>query len=148
MTEAEKGVILRELRCDWQGKRGLSPERKQKPREGHRPARGWNEAVAANATRRRFDYCVKNTAIPPLGNPTPPAVAEGPLVNGEKTRPPPVNTECELLPLGTFAVTVREVPLTMVTIGVKGQAVLPPAQEFPLVVMRLVPRNQLPDPAS
>src|SRR5260221_3901292 len=83
---------------------------KQKPREGHRPARGWNEAVAANAQRRRFDYCVKNTAIPPLGNPTPPAVAEGPLVNGEKTKPPPVIIECELLPLGTFAVTVREVP--------------------------------------
>src|SRR5439155_9001659 len=37
LTEAEKGVILRELRCDWQGKRGLSPDHKQKPREGHRP---------------------------------------------------------------------------------------------------------------
>src|SRR5467141_1658155 len=138
MTEAEKGVILRELRYDWQGKRGLSPERKQKPREGHRPARGWNEGVAANAQRRRFDYCVKNTAIPPLGNPTPPAVAEGPVVNGEKTKPPPVNTECELLPLGTLAATVREAPLTTVSIGVRGQAALPPPQEIPFGVQRLV----------
>src|SRR6266853_4619906 len=148
MTEAEKGVILRELRCDWQGKRGLSPERKQKPRDGHRPARGWKEAAAANAQRRRFDYCVKNTAIPPLGNPTPPAVAEGPLVNGEKTRPPPVNTECELLPLGTLAATVCDAPLTTVSIGVRTQAALPPPQELLVAVARLVARNQLPDAAS
>src|SRR5207249_6304726 len=41
-TEAEKGVILRELRWDWQGKAGFAratPWRsaKQKPREGHAP---------------------------------------------------------------------------------------------------------------
>src|SRR5438552_15275988 len=115
---------------------------KQKPRERHCPARGGRTLSLRIRNDRRFDYCVKNPAIPPLGNPTPPAVAEGPLVNGEKTKPPPVIIECELLPRGTFAVTVREVPLTMVTIGVKGQAVLPPAQEFPLDVIRLVPRNQ------
>ena len=45
-------------------------------------------------------------------------------------------------------VTVREVPLTTVSFGVRGQPVLPPPQEFPLAVARLVPRNQLFDPAS
>src|SRR5713101_5744026 len=59
LTEAEKGVILRELRCDWQGKRGLRPcdgleKGKQKPREGYCPARGWWETVAADAQRRTF----------------------------------------------------------------------------------------------
>jgi len=62
MTEAEKGVILRELRCDWQGKRGLRPagfarameKSKQKPREGHCPRGVWKEAVAADPQRRVF----------------------------------------------------------------------------------------------
>src|SRR2546430_673397 len=121
---------------------------KQKPRERHCPARGGRTLSLRIRNDGRFDYCVKNTAIPPLGNPTPPAVAEGPLVNGEKTQPPPVATECELLPLGALAVTVREVPLTTVSFGVRGQPVLPPPQEFPLAVARLDPRNQLFDPAS
>src|SRR5438552_3626328 len=121
---------------------------KQKPRERHCPARGGRTLSLRIRNDRRFDYCVKNTAIPPLGNPTPPAVAEGPLVNGEKTKPPPVIIECELLPLGTFPEIVREAPLTMVTIGTRGQAAVPAPQEFPVAVARLVPRNQLPDPAS
>jgi len=57
MTEAEKGVILRELRCDWQGKRGLSPERKQKPREGHRP-----RGVGTKASLRMRSDGVSTTA--------------------------------------------------------------------------------------
>src|SRR5437667_12640795 len=120
---------------------------KQKPRERHCPARGGRTLSLRIRNDRRFDYCVKNTAIPPLGNPTPPAVAEGPLVNGEKTNPPPVNTECELLPLGILALTVREVPSTTVSIGVRTQAALPPPQEIPFGVQRLVARNQLFDPA-
>src|SRR3979490_667054 len=75
----------------------------------------------------RLAYCVKNTAIPPLGNPTPPPLVEV-LVNGENTKPPPVIIECELLPAGIFPASVREAPLTTVTIGLKGQAALPPPQ--------------------
>jgi hypothetical protein len=40
MTEAEKGVILRELGTDWQGNSGFAramEKSKQKPREGHCP---------------------------------------------------------------------------------------------------------------
>src|SRR6267143_4457828 len=151
MTEAEKGVILRELSPDWQGNSGFARAvactEQTKPREGHCPARGWKETVAADPQRRTFSYRVKNTAIPPLGNPTPPPLAEV-LVNGEKTKPPPVIIECELLPAGTFAASVREAPFTTVTAGLKGTAALPPAHEVALDVMRLVPRNQLPDPAS
>src|SRR5439155_5772386 len=147
MTEAEKGVILRELRCDCKENAGFRQSTNKNPAKGIARA-GLERSRRCDAQRRRFDYCAKNTAIPPLGNPTPPAVAEGPLVNGEKTKPPPVNTECELLPLGTLAATVCDAPLTTVSIGVRTQAALPPPQELLVAVARLVARNQLPDPAS
>src|SRR6266851_4908484 len=91
----EKGVILRELGTDWQGNSGFAramKKSKQKPREGHCPRGVGRKPSLRIRSDGRSSYCVKNTAIPPLGNPTPPAVAEGPLVNGEKTKPPPVNT--------------------------------------------------------
>src|SRR5436309_11230370 len=57
LTEAEKGVILRELSTDWQGKRGLRramEKSKQKPREGRCPARGWKETAVADRSDGRF----------------------------------------------------------------------------------------------
>src|SRR5438128_371865 len=81
----EKGVILRELRCDWQGSSELRPsdileKRKQNPAKGMPRAGLEGNRRCGSAATVVSSYWVKNTAIPPLGNPTPPAVAEGPLV--------------------------------------------------------------------
>src|SRR5437879_12835633 len=118
---------------------------KQKPREGHAPRGGWKRKPSLRIRNDgRSSYCVKNTAIPPLGNPTPPAMAEL-LVNGENTKPPPVIIECEMLPLGTFPASVREAPLMTVTIGLNGQAALQPAQKIPVRARRSVPMKPWPD---
>src|SRR6266849_3379137 len=80
MTEAEKGVILRELGTDWQGNSGFAramEKSKQKPREGYFPARGWKETVAADPQRRSFELLREEHRDPAVGEPDAPSVGGG-----------------------------------------------------------------------